>query len=261
VSGAGVSGEAPLRAALHGRVDADSIVCFDEFWVPLTAERADVAAIRGEELEGFELKSALDTLERLPRQVGAYGRVFDRCTLVVAARHVQVAMSAVPDWWGVIVVDQDGCFRADRPAEVNPGPLDPATLVRLLWKRDVAAELVRLQLLSARGSARSGRSRDLLWHMLLEHVELDELRACVRRALIRRACEWRGGKGVTGVSSSSSTGVTSSAAGVTGRVTVDEGRPAGEAAEALRWRCEERSGRLPLQFGAVPAVGEGQAGG
>src|SRR5450755_4976732 len=48
-----------------------------EFWVPLTNERADVVAI-GTSLWAFEIKTHRDNLARLPRQVAAYSRLFDR---------------------------------------------------------------------------------------------------------------------------------------------------------------------------------------
>jgi hypothetical protein len=58
----------------------------DEVWVPRSNERADVAII-GTRMDGFEIKTERDTLHRLPRQVEAYGRLFDRCTAVVDQRH------------------------------------------------------------------------------------------------------------------------------------------------------------------------------
>jgi hypothetical protein len=178
------SGEAPLRAALHRRVAPSVTAVFDELWVPQTDERADVATV-GETFDGFELKSARDTLSRLPRQVGAYSRVFDRCTLVAAERHARAAW--VPDWWGLIVVDRAGRLDAVRPAKPNPGPLDPETLVRLLWKDDVAAALARLGLIT--GQQLKVWSRATMWERLLAGVDLDTLRGCVRRALIDRARE------------------------------------------------------------------------
>jgi hypothetical protein len=179
------TGERPVRVALH-RLVADAIAVVDEFWLP-TDERADVAAIYDDRMAGFEIKSARDTLVRLPRQVRAYSRVFDRCSLVVAQRHAVTAW--VPDWWGVIVVDQEGCFQEVRAAEPNPGLYEDQTLVRLLWKRDVAAELTRLRVVSGRRRGWDSYSRQLMWHQLLDRVDLEELRACVRRAVVRRALE------------------------------------------------------------------------
>ncbi|WP_197480754.1 sce7726 family protein [Rhodococcus sp. EPR-157] len=61
----------------------------------------DVAVVNGA-LSGFELKSARDTLRRLPKQIEIYSRVLDHAVLVVADNHLDSAMSLVPDWWGVV---------------------------------------------------------------------------------------------------------------------------------------------------------------
>jgi hypothetical protein len=72
--------EAAVRDTLRQEVRAKSCVSetIDEFWVPRTNERADLAAI-GSRLWGFEIKTDRDTLRRLPRQVEAYNRLFDMC--------------------------------------------------------------------------------------------------------------------------------------------------------------------------------------
>src|SRR5262245_39425246 len=64
--------------------------------------RIDIALINGS-LSGYELKSDSDTLERLPRQLAIYGRVFDYLHLVVGKRHADKARALLPDWWGVKV--------------------------------------------------------------------------------------------------------------------------------------------------------------
>ena len=45
------------------------------------AARVDIAVINGH-IRGVEIKAEADSLERLPRQVEAYGRVVDRATLI-----------------------------------------------------------------------------------------------------------------------------------------------------------------------------------
>src|SRR5215211_6917377 len=101
--------EATVRSALRQALMAsakDALKLIDEFWIPLSHERADIAAI-GSLMEGFEIKTERDRLGRLPRQVAAYGRVFDRCTAVVSARHVPATITMVPEWWGVVIITTD----------------------------------------------------------------------------------------------------------------------------------------------------------
>lgn len=102
--------EAVVRGALRAHLltnlaGAKGIV--DELWVPVSNERADVAVI-GRGMDGFEIKTERDTLKRLPRQMVAYGRLFDRCTAVVAERHREHAEDVLPDWWGLTTVHING---------------------------------------------------------------------------------------------------------------------------------------------------------
>lgn len=179
-----MTSEAAVRDALRCRALAgiagarDTV---DEFWVPRSNERADLAVI-GRLMEGFEIKTERDTLRRLPRQVSAYGRVFDRCTAVIAENHADRAAGIVPDWWGITTVQVNGSvsFSEIRRARPNPG-VEPDTLVRLLWRDEAIAALVRLGM-----EPDQRASRGSLWEELLHHATLSQLRAAVRRAILDR---------------------------------------------------------------------------
>ena len=153
-----------------------------EFWVPRSNERADVAVI-GSQMMGFEIKTERDTLKRLPRQIAAYDRLFDRCAVVLAERHVTAAMSIVPEWWGVIaIVTEDGqsFLRSMKSATPNNG-VDPQTLVRLLWREEVRVALAAL------GNEPDPRaSRLSMWNDLLDLINLNQLKATVRSAILTR---------------------------------------------------------------------------
>lgn len=176
--------EAVVRDALRERVLAaiygarDTV---DEFWVPRSHERADLAVI-GRSLDGFEIKTERDTLRRLPRQIDAYGRLFDRCSVVVAEKHCDEATALLPAWWGITTVHVNGgvSFTEVREPRHNPG-LDPEILVRLLWKAEAMVALAKLG-----GDPDERASRGTLWRDLLEAASLTQLRAAVRRALLDR---------------------------------------------------------------------------
>lgn len=180
----GDSREAAVRDALRARVVAETAgakEAVDEFWVPRSHERADLAVI-GRWMDGFEIKTERDTLRRLPRQVEAYNRVFDRCTAVVAERHSDRVGEMVPEAWGITTVHVNGAitFTSLRRPRTNPD-VDPETLIRLLWREEVAFALRSL------GSEVDPRaSRNSLWEALLRVTTLAELRRHVRRALITR---------------------------------------------------------------------------
>ena len=59
----------------------------EELGIRQGAARVDVAVVNGS-LHGYEIKSARDTLERLPKQSELYSSVFDTITLVTAENHL-----------------------------------------------------------------------------------------------------------------------------------------------------------------------------
>lgn len=149
--------------------------------------RVDVAVVNGA-LSGFELKSAQDTLRRLPAQVEVYSRVLDFATLVVADNHAQHARALLPEWWGVIEATWDGSAASlqviSQPA-MNP-QIDPASLAQLLWREEALDELTQ------RGLDTGVRSkpRAVLWERLASELSLQELRDVVRARLKARQ-GWR----------------------------------------------------------------------
>jgi len=153
-----------------------------EFWVPQSNERADVVVI-ADDMSGWEIKTERDSLKRLPRQAAAYARLFDRCTVVLAERHVSGALELLPEWWGVMAVmagTQPPSFRTVRSAGPNDG-VDAETLVRLLWREEV-----RVVLSSLGGEPAPRASRSSMWHRLLDVVGLEHLKELVRGSLLRR---------------------------------------------------------------------------
>ena len=150
-----------------------------EFWVPRSNERADVAVV-GEIMHGLEIKTARDSLKRLPRQIEAYSRVFDRCEAVVATRHVEGALEMLPSWWGLRAFEDEGILHTLRHPEVNDA-VEPEILVRLLWRAEAFAAVSELD---RTPSPKTGRHE--LWEILLAALDVDALRDVVRRALLTR---------------------------------------------------------------------------
>ncbi|MCV7284888.1 sce7726 family protein [Mycolicibacterium wolinskyi] len=175
--------EAAVRDSLRREILTESANAnaVYEFWVPRTNERADVVRI-GEALEGFEIKTERDRLDRLPRQALAYARVFDRCHAVIAHRHVDRAIALLPPWWGIRVIEanEEVTFSCLREAGSNCA-VDAETLVRLLWREEASAALGELGV-PPDPYARRGR----MWQSLLSLLDLDELKTVVREALLRR---------------------------------------------------------------------------
>lgn len=77
---------ARIRREVRGR--ALPIIA-SEFSLNGTGIRADMAVLDGSKFYGIEIKSASDTLKRLPSQMEGYARYFDRTVLVVAPKHLR----------------------------------------------------------------------------------------------------------------------------------------------------------------------------
>ena len=180
-----MSGEAIVRSALREHLsaspDRQRQDLIDEFWVPLSHERVDVAVI-GSVMQAFEIKTTRDNLKRLPRQVEAFGRIFDHCTAVIAERHVERGLTMVPGWWGVLVICSDDPPSFASLQEPGPNPtVDPQTLVRLLWRDEVQSALLNLGYGQAPQTGRVA-----MWEELLRVVHVETLRVIVRQALSSR---------------------------------------------------------------------------
>src|SRR6185312_2281991 len=138
--------------------------------------RVDVAIV-SEELEGYEIKSERDSLDRLESQIRTYNRVLDRITLVTCERHLAKAEQKIPRWWGLDVVHRTPtglAIQTLRPAEQN-AYLDPHAFVQLLWRDDA------LRTLEECGGNRGFRSspRRTIWDELVRRLEPSALRRVV----------------------------------------------------------------------------------
>ena len=185
--------DADLRQALHRRLarqhrdDPDGTRILDEFGI-CGQVRVDVAVVNGA-LTGYELKSARDTLKRLPRQADYYSRVLDYAHIVVADTHAAHALQMVPSWWGCTIAATGADGRVElavrRAGRENPG-IDPDALALLLWRGEALAAL------EDRGLDRGYRSKTRLQitRRLAEALPLDELRGLVYHTLAVRP-GWR----------------------------------------------------------------------
>lgn len=112
-------------------------VLASEFCIGKSGVRADlVLATRGvdRELIGIEIKSAIDTLQRLPRQIEVYSKFFDRVVIVAAARHIQNIRAMAEPGVEIWEVERSGTIALVRPGAAIA---DPKPLLDLMTQRDV----------------------------------------------------------------------------------------------------------------------------
>jgi hypothetical protein len=183
-----------IRAAFREKLendykDLEDVKIIDELGVMHGSARVDLAVVNGI-IHGFELKSDLDTLRRLPEQMDAYNSVFHQITLVVGKNHIREAIQAIPEWWGIIIAkisdsDNEMNFVSIREAIDNPAQ-DPVSIARLLWRQEA------LDILEKNGHADGVRSkpRSFIYQRLATVLNQSDLSAEVIKCLFTRG-DWR----------------------------------------------------------------------
>lgn len=187
--------ELDIRLALLSAVstehasDPDTLI-LEELGLCEGVARVDIAVVNGK-VHGFEIKSAQDTLSRLPAQSEVYGRALDRVTIVVDSKHLQGAKALVPKWWGISEAKQepDGSirFREVRLPSNNP-QVDAFSQAQLLWRGEALQELTARRL----DNGLRTKPRRVIWQRLADSIPPAELGQIIRSRLKSRSM-WRVG--------------------------------------------------------------------
>lgn len=186
--------EVDVRAAIAARAasNAGPQRVVPELALCQAEARIDVAVVEPRRLVGWEIKTEVDGLRRLPRQEEVYSRVFDRVWLAAHVKHLPAAIELVPHWWGIVRIEERsfGCRLVQvRPSRLNRS-VDLRALACLLWRDEVLEELASLGLAD---SLKRAPRRDL-WDALASaaprRVSPSELRRRIRLRLISRR-GWR----------------------------------------------------------------------
>lgn len=182
-----------IRSALKKQLEKEyredpNAKIIEELGISHGAARVDLAVVNGV-LHGYELKSDLDTLYRLPEQMRIYNSVFDQVTLVVGKSHLHEAVKLIPEWWGVVIAKKDTgnkvIFQTIREADSNHSK-DSVSIARLLWRSEA------LFILEEVGQAKGLRAkpRKDIYERLAKVVDQNFLSERVRERLFLRT-NWR----------------------------------------------------------------------
>lgn len=165
--------------------DCENTRIINELGLDFGASRVDVAVVNGI-MHGFEIKSDLDTLVRLPRQIQYYNKAFERMTIVVSRKYLEAVKQMVPEWWGIKVLSAD----QTRLIEIRKGRKvayqDPVIIIKLLWKKELEGLIDYLNLPK---SLKKVRKKQLL-KLLVERAEFKDIRFYVYEVLKTRK-NWR----------------------------------------------------------------------
>lgn len=168
-------------------LDNDSKVV-DELSICMGEARMDIAVINGH-LHGYEIKSDLDTLNRLPSQISAYSKTFDYLTIVVGKKHLEDVMEKVPDSWGIMCASnnkkgQEIKLSIVRKPKKNSN-VQSLSLAQLLWKDEI------VDILMEKGIKKGlSKPKPFLWNLLVQNFTTKELSKLVREKLKIRE-SWR----------------------------------------------------------------------
>lgn len=145
--------------------------------------RADVVMVTPQAIFGIEIKSDADTYARLSRQVKDYNQYFDYNYVVVGSKHAMHIEEHVPDYWGIITVDDlDGKpdYYILRKPSKNP---------KVKWKKKLSIlwrpELVHIQQIN-KLPAYKRNSKDFVVDKIIEKVDEDILQGQFCEELIQR---------------------------------------------------------------------------
>ena len=167
-----------------------SIPCliFDEMGIAGGSAISDLAAISSHALEGFEIKSASDTLYRLPRQIKFYNQVFNYINIITEPKYLKEVELLVPKFWGIILTKEekngDVTFSYQRFPVSNPF-VERRKQAELIWKHEACQLLYEA---GVRGISKLRREK--LWDLLSEKFTSQELKVKIYETL-RKRVNWK----------------------------------------------------------------------
>ncbi|HEX8269980.1 MAG TPA: sce7726 family protein [Flavobacterium sp.] len=173
-------------ALKHFIYDDDSKVV-EELNLPVAKARIDIAVINGS-FHGYEIKSAADTLTRLPAQIEAYTKVFDYLSIVTEGKYGARILDRVPNWIGVLICEENkGHFsiRELRNPSINNNR-ESVYIAKLLWREELI-ECLEEHKVTYRRKDRNW----LLCEALCDNLPIETISAIVRQKLKRRS-NWKG---------------------------------------------------------------------
>lgn len=134
--------------------------------------RADLVMVVPDALYGIEIKSDADSYVRLDRQVKDYDLYYDYNIVVVGTTHAAHIKEHVPEWWGIITVEQveeTVDFYMLRKPQENP-LMDWNCKIEILWR----PELAHIQELNAMHAYKQ-KSKRFVADKIVETVEPEVL--------------------------------------------------------------------------------------
>ncbi|KGA80374.1 hypothetical protein KQ41_15960 [Lysinibacillus fusiformis] len=182
--------DSQVREMLLTELNEKYLGCSDtriinELGLDFGAARVDVAVVNGI-MHGYEIKSDLDTLYRLPRQLEYYNRAFERMTIVVSRKYLDEVKETVPNWWGIKTISKDQSRLINIRKGRKVSYQDPTLIIKLLWKKELEG---LVDFLGLPKELKKIRKKQLL-KILIEEADFNVIKLYVYNTLKNRD-NWR----------------------------------------------------------------------
>ena len=145
--------------------------------------RADIVMVTEDSIQGIEIKSDADSYARLAGQVKWYDQYYDSNTVVIGTSHVRHIEEHVPEWWGIITVEETEDtidFYLARKPKPNP-KMDDRLNLGILWR----PELVLIQEMNDMPKYRE-KSKAFVIEKILNQVPTKTLKRQMSEVLFER---------------------------------------------------------------------------
>ena len=172
-----------FKAQYLNQFNRENCQIFDELGIMTGSSIVDLALLTPTYFQGFEIKSAEDTLIRLPNQIKNYDQVFDFITIVTEEDHYHEVRKFVPPYWGIVVsqkVRDVVTFNYVRRPAFNSNT-NVLSICQLLWRDEVYQILKTKEI---KGISKLPRQK--LWNLLADNCSKEEIRKLVWNALKER---------------------------------------------------------------------------
>jgi len=161
----------------------DEVTLFEMY---VDSSRLDIGRVNGES-HAYEIKTELDTLSKLEKQINDYSRVYEYVYLVADPKHYERARSKLPEHCGIYIYEfnSKGClFIEERPATKSPC-ISHVSQVKNLSSKDL---LTMLRLACVKGIPNSKDSR---YQMVLSECTESEIHELFKQVIkIKYRPQW-----------------------------------------------------------------------
>lgn len=145
--------------------------------------RADILLLTQDQVIGLEIKSDMDTYERLKRQVLDYNKYCDKNYVVIGRSHEKNVEEHIPKFWGILTAwakDGKTVIEEKRPAAANP-KMKKEMQLTLLWRAELQHLLENNRLPKYRQ-----KSKKFVRQKLLEKMDWETLKKQMCEELFER---------------------------------------------------------------------------